>query len=170
MIKIGTYTGNASALTLELGFLPDFAMIFNVTDGESLEFYFKAATPVSIEQVGAAGLITNAANGISEFAGEAPFKQLTGLYSIADGVTALTGVGTLMETELKVGDRIRVGDQELVIQSITNATAAVVTLAADGAETSVIGVRVDGRPAGLNLGTDMSEDGDVYRYVAFGND
>lgn len=176
--KIGSWTGNASALVLPLGFVPDALIYLNKTDGETLGVWFNAATDLNVEIVGAAGPVTNAADGVSTFAGEAPGKVLTGLCSIADAAATLTGVGTLFETELQVGDVVKLGDQEFYVVSITSATAAVVVpypvnpvnTVADGAETSVKGVRKTGRSAGLNLGTDLSEDGDVYMYIAFKQD
>ena len=176
-IKIGSYTGNASPLQLAIGFEPDFALFVNGTDGETIEIFFKKDA-IDTAIVGAAGPVTNAADGISIFHGEAPGKSLTGLCSIANDTGALTGVSTEFETELQVGDLVKLNDQTFYIVSITSDTAAVVVRypinvthpLALGAETSVNGVRLNGRSAGLSLGTDMSEDGDVYYYVALKQD
>lgn len=169
-VKVGSYTGNGSIQNIELGFRPDFLNIINTTDGDAQEFWYYGMTEDTGISHGSSSLATNSADSITVFHGEAPFKTLTGLYSIADAATALTGVSTLMETELKVGDQIRIGDQEFTIASITSATAATVSAAASGAESSVIGVRVNGRAEGFTVGTDLSEDAKVFRFLAVGND
>ena len=51
--------------------------------------------------------------------------QAAGTVSISSASNAVTGVGTTFTTEFVVGDRIRIGNETLQIQSITNDTALV---------------------------------------------
>lgn len=96
-IKVGTYTGTGAAITLELGFVPDYFRSVNITDGDITHEWFLGMTAgTSIDT--AAAVVANADNGVTAFDGTA-------------GATA----------------------------------------------------------AGLTLGTDLSESGKVYRYIAIAN-
>lgn len=168
--KIGSLTAAGVAYTLELGFVPDFLQIFNLTDGDIFHTWFNGmAAAYACQNVNHAdaqnSVITS--NGITAFEGEAPGKVLTGTFSITDGLKALTGSNTLMLTELKVGDVILVGDQELTIGAIASATAATTVEAASGTESAAANcVRRTGRAAGVTLGTTVAEASKVLRYVA----
>lgn len=169
-IKTGSLTALGVAYTLELGFVPDFAQIFNITDGDIFHTWFNGmAAGYACQNVNSAAtensVITS--NGVTAFEGEAPGKVLTGTFSITDGLKALTGSNTIMLTELKVGDVVLVGDQELTIGAIASATAATTLEAASGTETAAANcVRRTGRAAGLTLGTSVAEASKVLRYLA----
>lgn len=67
-IKTGTYTGTGAAINVELGFSPDFVMLWNVTDGDLMGLWssdMDDGTAIDI----AAAVAGNAANGISAYAG-----------------------------------------------------------------------------------------------------
>jgi hypothetical protein len=168
--KIGTLTGTGAALNLELGFIPEFFEIFNITDGDIKHSWFDGMTAANAFQNVSHADTQNSvitSNGITRFAGEAPGKTLTGTFSITTGLKALTGSSTLMLTELKAGDVVQIGDQDLTIESITSATAATTVEAANGTETSAaFCVRKTGRSEGVTLGTSVCEASKVLRYVA----
>lgn len=66
--KIGTYTGTGAAINLELGFIPDYVRILNVTDGNlAMEWFNGMAAGTSIND--ASTVATNASNGITAFPG-----------------------------------------------------------------------------------------------------
>lgn len=69
-IKVGTYVGTGAAITLSLGFIPDYIQVTNLTDGDARwERYtgMTAAHAITIAADGAQSRITS--NGITEFAG-----------------------------------------------------------------------------------------------------
>jgi len=43
-MKIGTYTGTGAAIHLELGFIPDFFLTVNITDGDDIGLWFNGMT------------------------------------------------------------------------------------------------------------------------------
>lgn len=43
-IKTGTYTGNAAAQNIELGFVPDYVKVVNITDGDDAWEFFSGMT------------------------------------------------------------------------------------------------------------------------------
>jgi hypothetical protein len=66
----GTYTGAGAAKNIELGFSPDFVILFNVTDGTPVALWgagMAAGTAIDI----AAASASNPDNGISAYAGDA---------------------------------------------------------------------------------------------------
>lgn len=76
--KSGTYTGTTAAISFELGFVPDYIVVINITDGDERFEWFKGMTDGhAIKQVnvvdsgstGAAGMSRITANGISQYAG-----------------------------------------------------------------------------------------------------
>lgn len=162
----GSYTGNGSPMVLGLGFVPVFGCVFNETDGDQFEFFMKGIPAGSsiTPYVPAA----NAADAFTELDGEAAMTALTGTVALADGTTAITGTSTEFETELQVGDVIKVNDQFVTIASITSDTAAVAVLPSNGAEATSPSYRTNGRPAGIALGTDLTEDGKVFDYWFIG--
>jgi hypothetical protein len=89
-VRIGTYTGNAAAQNISLGFVPDYVEIFNVTDGTNCTFWFNGMAAASgIAVVTTAGPVLDATNQVTAYAGDA---------SNAAGFT----VGTDLSTNAKV--------------------------------------------------------------------
>lgn len=69
-VKIGTFTGNAAAQNISIGFIPDSVEVFNITDGDSAWYWqtgMTAAHALYEDSLGARSRIT--ANGISTYAG-----------------------------------------------------------------------------------------------------
>lgn len=69
-IKTGTYTGTGAALTVNLGWVPDWLQIINVTDGDITSIWADGMTDDTSFDIAAAA-VTNAADGISGFDGVA---------------------------------------------------------------------------------------------------
>lgn len=66
-IKVGTYEGTGAAITLEIGFVPDFFLAVNTEDGDDVWIWFNgmaAATTVNI-----AAAAATEANGVTAYAG-----------------------------------------------------------------------------------------------------
>lgn len=70
--KRGKFTGNGAAQNISLGFIPDFVIILNVTDGTSVELFINdvAGATGSVDIDAAAGPVTDA-GGITAYAGDA---------------------------------------------------------------------------------------------------
>lgn len=67
-IKTGTYVGNGAAQNIQIGFVPDFLLLVNQTDGDIVTLWFNgfpAATSVDITTAAA----TQATNSISVYNG-----------------------------------------------------------------------------------------------------
>jgi hypothetical protein len=97
-IAINTNTGTGSAQNIALGFLPDFILMANVTDGDEVYVWWNgmaAATHILISTAAA----TAGSNGITQYAGTAAGN--------AAGFTA----GTAVSESAKVYRYIAVGAQ-----------------------------------------------------------
>lgn len=164
--KAGSFTGTGAALNLEIGFVPDFLILFNGTDGDVIQMWWNGMGAADAAQIDTE-VSLETSNGIDAFEGEAPNKVLTGTVALTDGSTAIAGTNTSFLTELKAGDVVKVGDQEVTVASVTNATTAVATAAASGSESTQKATRLQGRNAGVTVGTTLSEAGDTIRYAAF---
>ena len=90
-IKVGTYTGTGAAVTVSLGFTPDYIKVVNVTDGDDIwEWYsgMTAAHAIWQRNIVDSGVTGNnaiariTANGISQYAGSSTPGSLA-----AKGVT-----------------------------------------------------------------------------------
>ncbi len=172
-IKVFTFEGTGAAKNIELGFIPDYVRLINTEDGDISQEWFKGMTDTYAFQGtnhDSTQFSTATSNGISDFAGEAPGKVLTGTFAISDAGTTVTGTNSLALTELKVGDTIMIGDQEFEVATISSATSFTVTKAASGAESAAAGVRKTGRAPGITVGTTMSESAKTIYGIALGND
>ena len=67
-IKVGSTTGTASAINIELGWTPDFVAVFNVTDADQIDFWLTGMSAGTAIQVNTA-VATRGSNGISTYAG-----------------------------------------------------------------------------------------------------
>ena len=68
LIRVGTVTGTGAAINISLGWIPDYVKVVNLTDGDTIDEWFRGnGAATSIRTVLA--VATNAANGISEYAG-----------------------------------------------------------------------------------------------------
>jgi hypothetical protein len=76
-IKIGTYTGTGAVVTVALGFVPDYIQIINATDGDIASIFFNGMTADTSFDIGAAA-ITNAADGITVYAGDTATDAVAG--------------------------------------------------------------------------------------------
>ena len=97
-IKVGTYTGTGAAINVELGFSPDCVITINYTDGTPIGIWTSDMTADTAVDIAAAAA-SNAANGISAYAGA---SATTG-----KGFTA----GTDYSTSAKVYTYIAIANQ-----------------------------------------------------------
>lgn len=67
-VKVGTYTGTGAAINLELGFVPDWIQIWNVTDGDAKWEWFNGMTAATALTVAAAAAGVGS-NGITAYEG-----------------------------------------------------------------------------------------------------
>lgn len=70
-VEIGSYTGTGAAINIELGFIPEYVLIENATDGDANWKWFSGMADGSALQQVAAGtktLITS--NGVSALPGD----------------------------------------------------------------------------------------------------
>jgi hypothetical protein len=87
-VKVGTYTGTGAAINIPIGWVPDFLIVFNYTDGDIVGLWangMAAGTSLDI----AAAAASNADNAVTAYAGST---------SVAAGVT----VGTDWSENAKV--------------------------------------------------------------------
>jgi hypothetical protein len=72
-VKVGTVTGTGAIINVSLGWVPDFLVIFNATDGDLVGLWANGMTADTNVDIAAAA-ITNAAGGISTYAGTAALQ------------------------------------------------------------------------------------------------
>jgi hypothetical protein len=154
--KCGSVIGTGAIIRVEVGFKPDYVKLFNITDGKAptMEFIKGMTADYAFKTTNDGYQALATSNGITLYDGHAPGDVLTGTMTLTDGATTLAGSGTSFLVELKVGDRIRIGDQEVEVASITNATTATIKDNADGTETAANGYHMTGRKAGFLIGAD----------------
>lgn len=67
-IKTGTYTGTGAAINVQIGFVPDYLLIANITDGDYIMQWFNGmAAGTSIDT--AAAVASNSADGVTAYTG-----------------------------------------------------------------------------------------------------
>ena len=74
LIRIGKFTGTGAALTVSLGWIPDYVKCVNATDGDVIDEWFRNdAAGTSLRTIdtgaGAVDLVINAADGVTAYAG-----------------------------------------------------------------------------------------------------
>lgn len=179
-LATGTIVGTGAILRVECGFKPDNVEVFNIQDAGTLAptltwvngmgqaAGFKRLKVVDNATTGNASQNLITSNGISTFDGVAPGTVLTGTMTISDGAKSITGSGTSFLTELKVGLRIKIGNQEFTVAGISSATAATVNEAAVGTKTAAIGYNMSGFQAGFLIGVDpdINQSGEAIVWMA----
>ena len=181
LIKTGTIKGTGATLNVEVGFVPSYVKVLNIDDagalaptiewckGMAAASGFKTLKTVDSGSTGNASSAKVTSNGISEYAGEAPFTKLTGTVAATSGSATLTGTNTSFLAELKVGDTIKLYDgQELVVSAIASATSLTVSTAATASVATNVAIRKDGRKAGFTIGADadINVSGETIVYMA----
>jgi hypothetical protein len=90
-VKVGSYTGNAAAQNIELGFVPGLLMIFNITDGTNFSVWTPAlAAGAGISVVTTAGPVLDATNQVTRF----------------DGVAGVSAPGFTVGTDLSANAKV----------------------------------------------------------------
>jgi len=69
-MAVGTYEGTGAAITVDLGFLPDWVRIVNVEDGDDIHEFYRGMTDDTSIQISTA-VALNAADGITLNSGSA---------------------------------------------------------------------------------------------------
>jgi hypothetical protein len=97
-VKTFAYTGNAAAQDIELGFIPGFAIILNLTDGTNFTMWAPAlAAAAGISTVAAAGPVLDTTNQVTAYNGVAGSK--------APGITVGTDLSVAAKNYLIVAFR-----------------------------------------------------------------
>lgn len=68
-VEIGTYTGTGAAINIELGFVPEYVKITNITAGNIQHEWFAGMTAGHAIAHNPSTLATITSNGVSPFAG-----------------------------------------------------------------------------------------------------
>lgn len=66
--KTGTYAGTGAAVTLELGFVPDFFVVWNETDSDAMWFWGRGMTAANALAVNTA-VAALSSNGVTTYTG-----------------------------------------------------------------------------------------------------
>lgn len=69
MLKVGKYTGTGAAITIELGFVPDYVRVVNITDSDIMWEWYRDGSAAGSAIETTVDVHTLAANGITAFAG-----------------------------------------------------------------------------------------------------
>jgi len=153
-IKVGTVVASGAAMNLEIGFLPDEVEIINETTSITLRWLKSMAAGKGHKEIAAGTQSFVAANGISQYAGEAPDAQLAGTGATTVASATLTGTGTAFNTALRVVDLINVNGEQRKVTAIASATSLTVDVAFEKTVALANIYRQTGRNPGFTLGTD----------------
>lgn len=72
--ETGVVTGTGAAINIELGWIPDYVKVFNITDADQTDEWVKGMAAGTSIQTNTA-VVTRATNGISEYAGTLADKK-----------------------------------------------------------------------------------------------
>lgn len=75
IVKCGSVTGTGAAINISIGFIPDFVLIANATDGDIVDVWFNGMAALTSISIAAAAITRAAPDGISAFAGSATAGQ-----------------------------------------------------------------------------------------------
>ena len=73
--KIGSVVGTGAAVNISIGFIPDYVVIANVTDGDVIDHWWSGMTAGTSVSVAAAAITRAAPDGITTYAGSATAGQ-----------------------------------------------------------------------------------------------
>jgi hypothetical protein len=68
-LRVGTVTGTGAAVNISLGWIPDFVIIFNATDGDVVDFWANGMTALTSVLINTAAATRAASDGISTYTG-----------------------------------------------------------------------------------------------------
>lgn len=68
-LRTGTITGTGAAVNTSLGWVPDFVIIFNATDGDVVDFWHRSMTTLTSVKIDTAAATRAASDGIAVYAG-----------------------------------------------------------------------------------------------------
>lgn len=153
-IKVATVVASGAAMNIELGFLPDEVEIINETTSITLNWLKTMGAGKGHKALAAGTKSFIATGGVSQFAGEAPNKQLAGTGATTAGSATLTGTTTAFDVDLRVGDVININGEQRKVTAIASATSLTVDSAFVNTCTAKNAYRQTGREAGFTLGAD----------------
>jgi hypothetical protein len=176
-VKIGTTVGNGAALSIEVGFVPAFVMLFNATDGDLITTAFlQWVIPFSsggTTEITAGSRIKGATSGATAvvqsvllYSGSWAGGDAAGFFVVQEG--SLTGTfGS--ESVYKDDDSVSGADDATVTVNVVH-NVAIAAAAASAAGTSAIS-RYEGSAGsagkGFTIGSAIAEEAKVLRYIAF---
>jgi hypothetical protein len=175
-IKIGYTVGNGAAINIELGFIPDYAAVYNVTDGDLLTEAFLG--PHQVVPFSSGGTATIAAGneiiGATSAARARVVEVLTYSGTFAGGDAAGFFVvemisGTFQSENVKLSGGT---DDATVTANVVHnvATAAAVAGATGNAALSRYVGSVGSGKRGFTIGSTVAEEAKLLRYIAIRGD
>ena len=152
-------TGTGAAINFNFGFVPH-AVTLNNTTGNCIGYWNDLMPDASMQKVvdsgaGATDISFVTVQGVTPYSGAGDGEALSGTVSTVAGTRNLTGASSKFTWELEVGDLIKVGPDELHVDSIASNTAATVSEPASVTSTAVKGYRLTRSGGGITLGTDV---------------
>lgn len=175
-VQTGFEVGNGAAINVELGYIPDFVMVFNVTDGDLLTMGFlnDQVIPFSsggTNEIEAGDKVIGATSGAEAIVKEV--KLYSGSWAGGDAAGFLivgrdSIVGTFQSEAIYAEDSAATDDATAtanVTHSIASA-AAVATASGNAAVTAYAGSS-GSASKGFTIGSTVAEEAKLLRWVAF---
>ena len=173
-IKTGIMVGNGAAININLGFIPDMAMLYNATDGDLLTVGFLNDMVIPFTGGGATEIvvgdtITGATSGATAIVSQV--LEYSGTWAGGDAAGFFVAkrdniVGTFGSENVVVGTGT--DDATVTVQVVHNFASAAAITAATGtsALSAYIGAAAtDGK--GFTIGSVIAEEAKLLRWVAF---
>ena len=152
-------TGTGAAINFNFGFVPH-AVTLNNTTGNCIGYWNDLMPDASMQKIvdsgaGATDISFVTAQGVTPYSGANGGEALTGTFFLVAGTRNITGASSKFASELEVGDLIKIGPDELRVDSVASDTVATVAEPASTTSTNVKGYRLTRSGGGITLGTDV---------------
>ena len=176
--KTGLTVGNGAAINVELGWIPDYVMVYNCTDGDIFTFAFlgELVIPFSgggTNEIAAGDTITGATSGATAVVKEVLLYSGSWAGGDAAGFFVVerdSVVGTF-GSENVVGEAAGATDDATVTAAVTHCGNSGLGGAVTGNDALSAYVGAAGSNAkGFTIGSSVAEEAKLLRYVAYRND
>lgn len=179
-VKIGVTVGNGAALNIELGFVPQFVMLFNATDGDLITTAFlQWVIPFSgggTTEITAGSRIKGATTGATAivesvllYSGSWAGGDAAGFMTVQEGSL----VGTFGSENVYIDSDTVAGIDDATVTVNVVHNVAIAAAAAGATGTSAIS-RLEGTAGssgkGFTIGSVIAEEAKALRYIAFQGD
>ena len=150
--------GTGAAINFNFGFVPH-AVALNNTTGNCTAYWNDQMPDASMQKIVDSGAGTTdisfiTGQGVTPYSGADGGEALGVVASVA-GTRNISGAGTKFTSDLVVGDLIKIGPDELRVDSVVSDTAATVVEPASATSTAVPCYRLTRSGGGITLGTDV---------------